>query len=44
MSVLVHYETLLRLSNLLIKNLRIHSQVQVGYGIVGALIAHVTEV
>jgi len=42
-SVILHYEALLRLSNL-IKSLQIHSRFRVVYGVVGALIAHVSEV
>ena len=43
MSVILHYEALLRLSNL-IKTLQIHSRFRVVYGVIGALIAHVLEV
>jgi len=42
-SVILHYEALLRLSNL-IKGLKIHSRFLVVYGVIGALIAHVSEV
>ncbi len=42
-SVILHYEALLRLSNL-IKSLQIHSRFRVVYGVIGALIAHVSEV
>jgi len=42
-SVILHYEALLRLSNL-IRSLKIHSRFLVVYGVIGALIAHVSEV
>ena len=42
-SVILHYEALLRLSNL-IKSMKIHSRFRVVYGVLGALIAHVSEV
>jgi len=42
-SVILHYEALLQLSNL-IKGLQINSRFRVVYGVIGALIAHVFEV
>jgi hypothetical protein len=42
-SVMLHYEALLHVSSL-IKRLQINSRLRVVYGVMGALIAHVSEV